>query len=95
MHHTRSVRENMLLLSSQALKRVSLMKMDDYDAPSVPSCLRALRGLLTRLIYEPRVPFSSALYVRMKIFLGQICSLAETSHLPGTIKGATNRAAFM
>ena len=51
-----------------------------------------------RHIYAPYVPFSSALhvlFVRLKIFLGQTCSPAETSHFPSTIKGTTNRAAFM
>ena len=57
-----------------------------------------LCALLTRLIYAPYAPFSrtlSALFVRLKIFLGWICNQAEPYYFPRTIKGTTNRAVFM
>ena len=63
--------------------------------PYAPSCLRALRALRTCFIYAPCAPFSRALFVRLKIFLGWIFSAAETFHFPKTIKGTTNRAVFM
>ena len=69
-----------------------------FFAPYAPSCLPALRGLLTHLIYAPCASFSSvlhALFVRFKIFLGWIFSSLETSHFPRITKGATNRAVFM
>ena len=58
----------------------------------VPLCLtlfRALRALLTCLIYGPGAPFSlalHALFVCLKIFLGWICIPAETFYFLRTIK---------
>ena len=72
--------------------------------PYTSSCLtslhalHALRALLTRLIYEPCAPLSRALralFVHLKIFLGWVCSPAETFHFPRAIKGTTNRALFL
>ena len=76
-------------------------------APYVPSrltsftnnlVLRALLALLARLTDTPCAPFScalSALFVRLLIFLGWICSPAETFYFSKNIKGTTNRAVFM
>ena len=53
-------------------------------------CLRVLRALLMHPIYALYVLLTSvlhALFVRLKIFLGQICSPAETSHFPRTMTG--------
>ena len=47
------------------------------------------RTLSTRLAH----PFY-ALFVRLKILLGWICSPAETSHFPRIIKGTANSAVF-
>ena len=49
--------------------------------PYVPSCLTCLPAL--RALRKPCVPFSQALktlFVPLKIFLGWICSPAETFH---------------
>ena len=64
----------------------------------VPSCLTHHRALLTHFIYAPCVSFSlalHALFVRLKIFLGWICSPAKTFYFPSTIKDTTNPDAFM
>lgn len=62
----------------------------------VPLCLtlfRALRALLTCLIYGPGASFSlalHALFVCLKIFLGWICSSSKTLLFTRTIKGTEN-----
>ena len=69
--------------------------------PCAPLCLtrlRTLRVLLTRLIYASYASFSRflhALFMRLKMFLGWICTSAETFHFPRIINGTTNRAVFM
>ena len=67
-------------------------------APLCLPRLRAIRALLKCLTYTLCEPFSRALcalFVRIKIFLGWICSSAESSHFLRTIKGATNSTVSM
>ena len=64
----------------------------------MPSCLCALRALLTGLIYAPCTLFSrtlQGLFVCHNIFLKWICSPAETFLFPRTIKNTTNCAVFI
>ena len=75
--------------------RLRVLRAKRAFVPSRLTCLRALRALLTRLIYALVAFFSCvlrALFVRLKIFLGWICSPAETFHFQKTIKGTTSRA---
>ena len=52
------------------------------------------RALSTRLAHLFHAP-CNVLFVRLKIFLGWICSPAGTFHFPRTIKITTNCAVFM
>ena len=86
---------------SYALSCLTYLRALRAFVPYVPSCLtrlRTLRVLLTRLIYAPYASFSRflhALFMRLKMFLGWICTSAETFHFPRIINGTTNRAVFM
>ena len=58
--------------------------------PYVPSCLTRLCGLGIFALYVPYSRALRALFVRVKIGLGWICSPAKTFHFPWIIKGATD-----
>ena len=88
--------------------RVLVLYLSSRFVSYAPSCLMRLRALrtfvpyasshLTWLTHTPCAPISSALhalFVRLKSFLGWICSPTETFHFPRTIKDTTKCTVFM